>query len=106
MAVYEQLPGELGLQLKRGDHFSTDVDFNPTDLTGYSVTASLSSAVTGEEVLPLTVAVTDALAGRVNISMTSSQTASIQPGTYAWSMKWDAGGSKRTALAGFVEVVK
>lgn len=103
MPAYDQTPGTLNLAFVRGDDFSTLVDFSIT-MTGYTVTASMYSLVTGAEVVPFTVSVVSAANGQVNISLTDTQTAALARGTYGWSMKWTENAATRTALTGFVEV--
>lgn len=104
MSTYTQLPGSLGLSLRRGDELSTSIDFNPVTLTGYTVTASINSLITGGVMQPITATITNAAAGVVNLSMTEAQTAVLPVGTYSWRLEWD-NGAKRTALGGMVEVV-
>lgn len=103
-AVYSQLPGQMGLVFRRGDEFGSVVDFD-ISLSGYTVTAAITSLVTGEEVIPITTSFADAVAGQVNVSLTETQTASLAAGSYGWRLEWDApGGVRRTALSGVVEV--
>lgn len=103
MPSYDQRPGTLNLSFVRGDDFSTLVDFS-IPMTGYTVTASIYSAVTGADVVPLTVSWVSQANGQVNISLSDSQTAGLARGTYRWAMKWTEGNATRTALSGFVEV--
>ena len=103
MPSYDQTPGTLSLSFVRGDDFSALVDFSIA-MTGYTVTASMHSMVSGTEVVPFTVAITNASNGQVNISLTDTQTAALARGTYGWSMKWTENAATRTALVGFVEV--
>lgn len=106
MATYSQLPGRLSLALRRGDEFGASVDFD-VDLSGYTVSASIVSAITGSTAGTMTATVTNAAAGIVNVAMTEAQTQSLVPGTYSWRLEWVAPGDvKRTAMAGFVEVVR
>lgn len=106
MATYSQLPGQLSLALRRGDEFGAAVDFD-VDLTGYTVSASIVSALTGNAAGTMTATVTNASAGIVNVAMTEAQTQSLVPGTYSWRLEWIAPGEvKRTAMSGFVEVAK
>jgi hypothetical protein len=105
-STYSQLPGPLHLSLRRGDEFGTSIDFD-IDMTGYTVSSSIVSAITGSAVGTMTATLTNAQTGVVNVSMTEEQTAAIVPGTYSWRLEWTAPGSvKRTALTGFVEVAK
>ena len=104
MPSYDQTPGTLNLSFKRGDDVSALVDFS-IGLTGYTVTAGMTSLVTGDVVQPLTVSFVSATAGQVNVSLTDTQTAALARGTYGWQMAWTEGNATRTALTGFVEVL-
>jgi Flp pilus assembly protein TadG len=104
-STYSQLPGTMNLAFKRANDFATLVDFDGTTLSGYTVTASVTSLVTGASVVPFTTSVVDAAAGQVNIALSDTQTASLPAGTYGWQLDWVAPGSvQRTALSGTVEV--
>jgi len=104
MPSYDQTPGSLSLTFNRGDDFSALVDFS-ISLVSYTLTAGITSLVTGSEVLSFTVSVVDAATGQVNVSLTDTQTASLARGTYGWLMKWTEGNATRTALTGYVEVL-
>jgi hypothetical protein len=104
VASYLQTPGSLSLSFVRGDDFSALIDLS-IDMTGYTTTASISSAVTGALVVPLTVTTVSASEGKVNLSLTDSQTSAMARGTYTWSMSWTEGGGTRTALTGTCEVL-
>jgi hypothetical protein len=103
MPSYDQTPGALNLAFNRGDDLSTLIDFS-ISLASYTVTAGITSLITGNEVQPLTVSVIAATAGQVNVSLTDAQTSALARGTYGWSLKWTEGSATRTALTGFVEV--
>jgi hypothetical protein len=103
MPSYDQAPGTLNLSFNRGDDFSALVDFS-ISMSGYTVTAGVTSLVTGSEVQALTVSTVSATAGTFNVSLTDTQTAALARGTYGWQMKWVEGQATRTALTGFVEV--
>lgn len=104
-STYSVLPGVMNLAFKRSNDFSTLIDFDGTTLVGYTVTASVTSLVTGAAVVPFTTTVSDASAGQVNIALTDTQTAALPAGTYGWQLDWTAPGSvQRTALSGTVEV--
>lgn len=103
MPSYDQTPGSLNLSLNRGDDFSALVDFS-IGMAGYTVTAGITSLVTGAEVQPLTVSFVSATAGQVNVSLSDAQTLALARGTYGWNMRWTEGNATRTALTGFVEV--
>jgi hypothetical protein len=104
MSSYNQIPGTLNLSFVRGDDFATPVDFSIV-MTGYTVTASMFSCVSGNEVQAFTVTAISAGSGQYSISLTDSQTAALAKGTYTWAMKWVEGTLTRTALSGFVEVL-
>jgi len=105
MATYTQLPGAMNLSFKRANDFSTAIDFDGTTLTGYTVTASMISLVTGSVVQAMSTSVTNAANGQVSVSLTDTQTGSLAAGTYGWQLDWTAPGSiQRTALSGTVEV--
>jgi len=104
-STYSQIPGTMNLAFKRANDFATLIDFDGTTLVGYTVTASMTSLVTGATVVPFTTTVADASAGQVNIALTDTQTAALPAGTYGWQLDWTAPGSvQRTALSGTVEV--
>ena len=100
-STYEQAPGRLNLSFNRGNDFSALVDFS-ISMTGYQVAASIASLVSGAEIVQFTTVLSDAAAGKVNISLTDTQTAAIPRGTYAWSLIWTENNATRTALTGFV----
>jgi hypothetical protein len=103
--TYSVLPGPMPLAFKRANDFSALVAFFDTSLVGYTVTATMTSLVTGGTVVPFTTTLADASAGQVSVSLTDTQTAALASGTYGWQLDWTApGGVQRTALAGTVEV--
>jgi hypothetical protein len=104
MPSYDQTPGTLNLSFVRSDDFSTLIDFSIT-MTGYQVTASMYSLVSGADVQAFTVTATNAANGQYNISLTDTQTAALARGTYGWRMTWTENAATRTALTGFVEVL-
>lgn len=103
MPSYDQTPGSLNLAFNRGDDFSVLIDLS-ISIVGYSLTASVTSVITGADVVPFTVTVPSAANGQVNIELSDTQTAALPRGTYGWNLKWTEGNATRTALTGFVEV--
>lgn len=94
----------MSFAFRKGDDFSTLIDFS-ISLASYTLSAGLYSTVTGALVQAMAVAVTDAAAGLVSVSLTDTQTAALAAGTYAWRLDWTAPGSvQRAPLAGTVEV--
>lgn len=104
MASYDQSPGTLNLSFARNDTFSALVDVS-IDMTGYTTQAVISSVVTGSTVVPFEVTTVSAADGKVNLSLTNTQTAGLAKGTYSWTMSWVEGLSHRVALTGMVEVL-
>lgn len=101
---YDQTPGTLNLSLNRGDDFSVLIDLS-ISIVGYSVTAAVTSLVTGADVVPFTVTIPSAANGQVNLALTDTQTAALARGTYGWTLRWTENNATRTALIGFVEVL-
>ena len=102
--TYSVLPGPMPLAFKRANDFAAVIDFDTT-LVGFTVTANLTSLVTGATVVPFTTTIADASSGQVSVSLTDTQTAALAAGTYGWQLDWTApGGVQRTALSGTVEV--
>lgn len=94
----------MPLAFKKSNDFAAVIDFDAT-LVGYTVTANMTSLVTGATVVPFTTTIADATAGQVSVSLTDTQTAALAAGTYGWQLDWTApGGIQRTALSGTVEV--
>lgn len=109
MAEFSLLPGQLALKTRQGDEFSATVTLSesgsPFVLTGYTVTASITSLVDGAGVDDFTVSVVSATAGQVTISLDESETLALAAGSYEWSLRWIAPGAvTRTALGGVLEV--
>ncbi len=103
-STFSLLPGTMNLAFKKSGDFATLIDFN-VSLSSYSVSATVTSLVTGATVIPFTTTLADAAAGQVSVSLTDAQTASLAAGTYGWQLDWTAPGSiPRTALSGTLEV--
>lgn len=104
MPLTDTLPGSLSLAFRRGDEFSTLIDFSIAT-TGYTWSAAIYSVVTGTTIATPTVSVVSAANGQVNVSLSEIQTAALAAGTYGWRLAWTApGDSIRTVLQGTVEV--
>ena len=105
MPSYEQLPGSLNLSFNRGDDFAALVDFSVA-MTGYAVAATIHSLVDGSQIVAFSTSFVSQEQGKVNISLTDTQTAAIPKGTYTWNFRWvEVNATTRTALSGFVEVL-
>ncbi len=106
MSAYSQLPGLLNLAMRRGDTFSTTVDFD-VDLSGHTVTAAVVSPITGATTSTIVTSVAAGTAGVVSLSMSDVQTSAVPVGTHGWRLEWvTPGGYRRTVLSGFVEVTR
>lgn len=112
-ATFSQLPGDLTLEIVRGDEVTFSAVFAGTNLTGYTVSAAVYSGfgatATNTPVATPTVTVTTAtVAGvtssTVQVSMTETQTLAISPtGSSRWYLRWvSPGGVTRTVLSGVV----
>lgn len=105
MATYDQRPGPMHLCFNRANDFSTVVDFDGMTLVGYTVSAVVTSLVTGNTVSAMAASITDAALGKCSVSLTDTQTSSLAAGTYGWRLNWVAPGDiQRTALKGTMEV--
>ena len=102
MATYDQLPAKLNLRWSVGDDFSALLDFD-VSLVGYTAAAVVYSTTIGATVATFTTTIPDALAGKVNIALTDTQTAALGPGTYGWQLTWTIGTTTRTAMDGFID---
>lgn len=106
MATATTLPGTLNLVVKAGQAVSQLVDFS-IDLTGYTFTAEIVSAVTYAQVAALDVTAVDLEDGQVNVGLTAADAAEIAPGTYMWRLVWTPDdGDPRTALEGIWEATR
>lgn len=104
MAIAEQTPGRLDLAFRRGDAFSTMVDFS-ISLVGKTLTSQIRSAVNNALVVSPTITAVDLSLGKVNLSLSVEQTQAMAAGSYAWTFTWADGVGVRTALQGYVEVM-
>lgn len=106
MTTVSTLPGTLNVTVKRGDELAQLLDFS-INLTGYTFTAEVVSAVTGATMATPTVSNVNLATGQVNLGMTEEQTASLAAGSYLWRLVWTAPGTvRRTALEGILEIVR
>jgi hypothetical protein len=104
MATADQAPGVLNVGFTRGESWGLLLDFDePANLTGYTLYATLHSTVTGASVQAVTVTPVDLTIGKVNLSLTSTQTAALAAGTYEFRVGWSAP-SQRLVYQGFAQV--
>lgn len=104
MAIAPQEPGKLNVSFTRGAEWSLLLDFSdPASIVGYTFTSGLYSTITGGLVQAITCTVVDAGLGKVNLSLTSSQTSAIPAGTYDFRVTW--GPVARRVYEGYCEVL-
>jgi len=81
MALVTSLPGPLSVAFRRGDEFSTLLDFSFAT-TGYTFAAAIYSVVTGATVATPTLTVVSHATGQINLSLSELQTASLAAGPF------------------------
>jgi hypothetical protein len=113
MAVFSQLPGDLDVQIVRGDEVTFSAVFAATNLTDFTVTAAVYSGFGADAIstpvatptVTVTMATTNNVtSSTVQVSMTETQTLAISPtGSSRWFLRWvSPGGVTRTVLSGTV----
>lgn len=112
MATFTQLPGELGLQLVRGDEITFTATFAAIDLSAYTLSAGVYTGfgATLVDVAAPTVTKTTTTSGGVTstivtINLTEAQTMAISSTTPTrWYLRWVSPENvTRTILAGSVD---
>jgi len=109
MADYAITPSPLNIQFVRGDEFGMLLDFDQ-NLTSYQFVtdiyevASVSGGVytRGASLTSFTITEVDLSLGKINLSLTETQTQSLDLGKrYRWYLRWIAPGVvTRTVLSG------
>lgn len=110
MATYSQLPGELNLELVKGDEFPFSATFN-LDLSGYTLSAGIVNATTlstagTPSVTPTVTTSSGVTTTSVAFLLTETQTTALAVGTrYRWFLRWvSPTGVTLTVLSGGVRV--
>jgi hypothetical protein len=104
MATANQDSGSLSIGFRAGDEYSTLLDFS-ISTPSYTWGAEIYALLDGAAVVSPTMTVVSAANGQVNLSLTETQTADLEPGTYGVRVWWVAPGSaKRTVTDGICEV--
>lgn len=113
MSEYAIVPSTLNIRFVRGDEFGMLLDFDQS-LTGYTFVtdvyevASVSGGVItrGPSLSPFTITNVDLSAGKINLSLTETQTQSFNLAkSYRWYLRWVAPGAvTRTVLSGSIIV--
>src|SRR3990167_2807901 len=96
MAEFEQIPGELDIEVGLGDDLSMLVDFDIV-LTGYTFSAKVEHAATTTDI---TVTSTNLAVGQITMSLTDAQITAIGAGSHRWYLTWTTGTTSRRVLAG------
>lgn len=93
-----QLPAPVDFNLVSGDDFTATITLN-MDITGYTFAAVVDTTPVATN---FTVAVIDAITGKLTITLTAAQTAGITSAT-SWDMRWtDPDTKKLTIFCGTV----
>lgn len=114
MATISQIPGDVGIQLVRGDEYSWSLRILK-DLTGYTLStgiydASLASNAPPNITSPTFTSTVATVAGVVRTTvvctLTETQTALFDAnGNYRWFLRWvSPGGVTRTIVSGQIDV--
>lgn len=101
--IYRQTPGELDLELVRGEPFtmSFTVDRN---LAGYTHYAAIRLAGGGD--VPFSVTCVDGLPSTLGVTLTDEQSTALPLGLRRWYYRWvHPVSGERTVLAGEVKIV-
>ena len=85
------MAGFVELTIEQGANYSTTVTVNdsngsPTNLTNYTAAAQLRKSYYSTTATEFTVAVTNAAAGQITMSITSANTANLTPGRYVYDL--------------------
>lgn len=104
MATVQTMPGTLNVIAKQGEAVRQLLDFS-IDLTGYTFSSEIVSAVTYATVATLDVSAVNLATGRINVAIEPEDAAEVAAGTYLWRLVWTPpAGDPRTALEGIWEV--
>jgi hypothetical protein len=96
MADFQQIPGELNIEIGLGDDLSQLIDFDIV-LTGYTFVAKVEHGATTTD---MTVANTSLATGQITIGLTDAQITTIGSGSHRWYLAWTTGTTTRRVLAG------
>lgn len=68
----------------------------PINLTSFTFAGGITNATTGDLIQALTLTITDAVNGKVKVSLTSGQTTSLTRGDYSFYIQFTDSGSDAT----------
>lgn len=105
-------PGVYNFTTTQGDDVAETFTFKDDDgaainLTGYTFAAQMRRTPSDTAVLAtFSFTITSAAGGTVDMTLSKTVTAGLQPGVYPYDVQWtDAAGKVRTVLAGKVTVL-
>ena len=118
---FKQVPAVLNVTVVKGDEVSIAVDVDPTDLTGYTITAPIyvksifasgvggasSIETIGEVATNFAIAYTNQSQGQLLLGLSELQTSALSTSVeYRWYLRWVAPGLiTRTILAGTFDLI-
>jgi hypothetical protein len=98
------------LTINSHSDFSEDMELyqlggKPTDLTGYTLTSHMRRYVDSPSYTAFTVGITSSTEGKINLSLTDTQTSSLKTGRYVYDILVEKpNGDKVIILEGSVNV--
>ena len=98
------------LYVDQGATFSTSVlvkndDGSAFDLTGYSVAAQIRKSYSSSTAVDFTASVADpATAGQINLSLTATQTGTLEEGRYVYDVEVTSGVTVTRVIEGLVTI--
>ena len=98
------------LYVDQGATFSTSVlvkndDGSAFDLTDYSVAAQIRKSYSSSTAVDFTASVADpATAGQINLSLTATQTGTLEEGRYVYDVEVTSGVTVTRVIAGLVTI--
>jgi hypothetical protein len=105
------LAGFVELTLEQGANFNTVLDLKDAaggilNLAGYSAAAQMRKSYYSASATNFTIAITDAGAGQITMSMNSANTSNVTPGRYVYDVLITSGtGVKTRIIEGIVTVL-
>jgi hypothetical protein len=97
-----QLAGDLYLKLNKGDSLTLNLDFD-IDLTGFTFDSKLYNKNKTIDI-DLTVTAVNLALGQINVTLTTTDSDTLTEGNYEWYLAGTISSTRRTYLAGCVEV--
>ena len=82
----------------------SDANGDAVNLSGYSVAAQIRKTFLSSSATAFTASISNASAGEITISLTDSQTTSLESGRYVYDVVITLGDSKQTVVEGNVLV--